>query len=210
MQRRIEHRRETDQRSIALHVLAVHPLERIDLARLARERAHDAHAGQVLLHARRDLAEVIGDRFRALMNLRTRSTSPARQQPESPAARAAPSSDRRAAIIVNAPTTISSEENECMTRRTDEHAHIREIVRRARHQIARSLLVVEAQRQLLQMPVEVVAHVELDVPRRADDDAALRVEEDPFHDRRADEHQPVAHQHPARESHAPAHRPRCR
>jgi hypothetical protein len=59
MQGGIERGGQADQRAVALHVLVVHPLEGDHLALFTRERAHHPHAGQVLLHARGDLAEVV-------------------------------------------------------------------------------------------------------------------------------------------------------
>src|SRR5450755_1231903 len=49
------------------------------------------------------------------------------------------------------------------------------------------------------MRVEVVAHVELDPPRRADDDPALQIEEQPLERCRADEKEAVADKHRARD-----------
>ena len=63
-------------------------------------------------------------------------------------------------------------------RRADHHAHGVQVVGRARHQVAGAVRLEIRERQRLQVREEVVAHVVLDVPRRADQDAA---HEEPEH-----------------------------
>ena len=101
---------------------------------LLREGAHDAHAGQVLLHARRDVAEVVLHRLEADVDALRRSTSPARRRPARRSAPAAPSSASMRSIITNAPVTTSSDETECMTAgpismRTEERSFVARDIR---------------------------------------------------------------------------------
>ena len=63
-------------------------------------------------------------------------------------------------------------------RRADHHAHGVQVVGGARHQVAGPVRLEVRQRQLLQVREEVVPHVVLDVPRRADQDAAHQEAED--------------------------------
>ncbi len=93
-------------------------------------------------------------------------------------------------------------------RRADQHPHGREVVGGAGHQVAGALLLVVAERERLEMPVEVVAHVVFDPARRADDDPALGVEEQALHRCRGHVGKSVADEGRARGSRRqPVHRP---
>ena len=54
------------------------------------------------------------------------------------------------------------------------------------------MLLVIADRQTLQVGVEIVAHLVLDAPRVSDDEPPLQEEEEPFHRRGADQQKTVA------------------
>ena len=77
---------------------------------------------------------------------------------------------------------------------TDQHAHRGEIVRGPRHEVSGALLLVIADRQPLQMGIEIVAHFVLDAPRVGDDEPALQEEEETFQRSRADEQESVPDQ----------------
>ena len=68
VQRRVKRRRQPNQRSIALNVLAIHAFEIRDLVRFLSECPHDANAGEILLHAGGNVAEVVLHRFEAQVN----------------------------------------------------------------------------------------------------------------------------------------------
>ncbi len=63
-------------------------------------------------------------------------------------------------------------------RRTQQHAHGVQVIGHARHDVAGAIALIETGVLFLQMAEQVVAQVELDFARNADQDPALRVEED--------------------------------
>ena len=63
-------------------------------------------------------------------------------------------------------------------RRAEQHAHGIQVVGHAGHDVAGAIALIEARVLLLQLAEEVVAQVELDLARDADENPALRVEED--------------------------------
>jgi hypothetical protein len=105
---------------------------------LAREGPHDAHAGEVLLHARGDVAEVVLHRFRANVNalaekLRQAADDRHREQRD----------ERHHQIEAHHHHERAADDEQrgdrMHYRGTDQHAHRGEIVRGARHQIAGAL-----------------------------------------------------------------------
>ena len=79
----------------------------------------------------------------------------------------------------------------------EHHAHRIQIVGAARHDVARAVAAVEILRKLHQMAKQIVAQIEFDVARDADDDDAHPVLKHAFDERQADQ-QPGQLQHQAR------------
>ena len=69
----------------------------------------------------------------------------------------------------------------------EQHAHGADVVHQPRHQVAGLLLLVEAERQVLEVREEVVAQVVLDVAADVEDDDARDRPHDALHDRDADD-----------------------
>jgi hypothetical protein len=65
-------------------------------------------------------------------------------------------------------------------RRAEQHAHGVQVVGHAGHDVAGAIALIEARVLLFEVMEEIVAQVELDLARDADQNPALRVEEDAF------------------------------
>jgi hypothetical protein len=73
-------------------------------------------------------------------------------------------------------------------RRAQQHAHGIQVVGHAGHDVAGAIALIEARVLLLfEVTEEVVAHVELDLARDADENPALRVEKDALDQRDGDQ-----------------------
>ena len=79
-------------------------------------------------------------------------------------------------------------------RGADHHAHGVEIVRGARHQVARAIGLVERERKAFEVREEIVAQVVFDIARDADDDSAHQEAEDAANDGETEQEQGVVRQ----------------
>ena len=162
--------------------------EALQLARLAREGLHDAHAGDVLLGVRGQLRDPLLD----LLHGRACAAPVAlgddhheRHGRHRDQAEAGVDDDHR-----------DAREHEREDRLQDEHepvaeeeAHRLQVDGRARHQLSRLLAVEEAQLQALEVAVEQVAQVEFDRERDPPGDHPAHVRERPAREHRADDHE---------------------
>ncbi len=73
--------------------------------------------------------------------------------------------------------------------RTEQHAHGVQVVGHARHQVAGAIALIEVCILLFQLSEEIVAQIELDIARDADQHPALSVEKNPFDERDGDQQQ---------------------
>jgi hypothetical protein len=69
-------------------------------------------------------------------------------------------------------------------RRAEQHAHGIQVVGHAGHDVAGAIALIEARVLLFEMAEEVVAQVEFDLARDADENPALGVEKDALDERR--------------------------
>ena len=156
---------------------AVEPLEEADLRLLAREGADQPHAGVVLLRLRGDIGEAGLDALEALMN-------PAAEVLHQDAGQRHRRQRHQRQIGADAQHEEQREDAEedrvgaVHQRRAQQHAHRIQVVRHARHDVAGAVALIKARVLLLQLAEQVVAQVELDLARDADQNPALRVEKD--------------------------------
>ena len=182
---RRERRLRPRQREAPAQVLPVRAGEVRGRPRLERVGPNHRHPGDVLLHARREDAELLLRRLGALVDdgveaLREQDEAGVRgQRPEGePRVRGEHGSERAG--------EREDRPDEAHRAEAHERAHRGDVARRARHQLARGVLRVEPRREGLKARVEVVAQVVLEPLGAADDREARAEPRDPV--RRRQEH----------------------
>ena len=185
-QRGPQHAHQLNQPQRAGDVLAVEPLEQPDLRLLTRKGTHQTRPGVVLLGLRRDFRKAGLNALEAVVNLAPEVLhQDARQGHRCPGHHGQPGADPQ-----QEKQRAHGEEDGVRTvhqRRAQQHAHGIQIVRQPGHDVARAIALIEARILPLQLPEEVVAQVELDLPRYADQNPALGIEKDALH--QGDRHQ---------------------
>ena len=147
--------------------------EALELALLAREGLHDAHAADVLL----DVGRELGDPLLELLQRRARAPPVARGDADHDRDR--DERDGRQARLHGDHRPRREEDGQRRLQHEDEavaeeEAHGLQVDGGARHQLPGLLAVEEAQLELLQVLVHAVAQVELDAERDAARDQAPR------------------------------------
>ena len=173
-------------RSARADVLAVEPLEEADLRLFAREGADEPHAGVVLLRLRGDIGEAGLDALEALVN-------PAAEILHQDAGQRHGRQRHQRQIGADAQHEEQREDAQedrvgaVHQRRPQQHAHRIQVVGHARHDVAGAVALVKARVLDFELAEQVVAQVEFDVARDADQNPALRVEKDAFDQADADQ-----------------------
>ncbi len=185
-----EHAHQAHQLQAARNVFLVRRFEFGDLRPFLRVGADHAHAGEVLLHLRRDLAEHRLDALEALVNA----------PPEILDHDAG--NGQRQKRIEREPRTDRDHEDErargehdgiggVHDRRAEQHADGVEVVGGARHDVARARALIERIGERFQVLEEVVAQVEFDFARDADHDPARQELEEALGGGNGDEQQGI-------------------
>ena len=155
----------------------VEAFEEADLGFFAGEGADEAGAGVVFLGLRGDVGEAGLDALEAGMD------AAAEVLDEDAGQRHGREGDQRQ-IGADAQHEEEREDGKedgvgaVHEARAEQHAHGVQVVGHARHDVAGAIALIEAGVLLLELAEEVVAQVELDVARDADENPALGVEED--------------------------------
>ncbi len=155
---------------------------------LAGEGADQAHAGVVFLGLRGDVGEAGLDALEAVVNLAAEVLD------EDAGQRHGRQRDQRE-IGADAQHEEERKDGEedgigaVHERRAQQHAHGVQVVGHAGHDVAGAIALVEAGVLDLELAEEVVAQVEFDFARDADEDPALGVEEDAFDEADGDQDQ---------------------
>ena len=186
LQRGPQHAHQLNQPERAGDVLAVEPLEEADLRFFAGKGADQPRAGVVLLGLRADLGEAGLDALEAVVNPAAEVLhQDAGQRHGRPGDQGEPGADAQ-----QEKQRAHGEEDgvgAVHQRRAEQHAHGIQIIGQPGHDVAGAIALIEARVLLFQLAKEVVAQVELDLPRDADENPALRVEEDAFDQRDGDQ-----------------------
>jgi len=166
------------EREVAAEVLLVEPAEGTGLRFLLAIGPHDPDAGQVLVYEVGELAELVLDLQRAAVDAlpeghhRDRE-SYQRQQREA--------GEKRADMQHG--WNDQGRPDYCIYQihegRTGHHAHGKQVVRRAGHDVARGVPIVELRRHPLKMVVERVPQIALDPAAGAVEDVAHEVPRHP-------------------------------
>ena len=158
---------------------AVQLLEQADLRLFAGEGAHQARAGVVLLRLRGDFGEAVLDALEAIVDLAAEVLDEdAGQRHGRPGHQGEPWADAK-----QEEQRADCEEDgvgAVHQGRTQQHAHRIQVVGHAGHDVAGAVPLIETGVLAFQLPEEIVAQIEFDFARDADQDPALGVEEDAF------------------------------
>ena len=172
-----EHGHQPDQVQRAADVLLVGGLEGGDLGVFLREGADQARAGEVLLRLGGDVGEHGLDALEAAMDALAEGLHQHRRERQR-----ADGAQRQLRADADHERQRGRGEDEAVGRvhdgRAEQLADGVQVVGGARHDVAGAVGVVEAGGLALEVGEEVVAQVELDLARGADDDLARDVEED--------------------------------
>ena len=186
LQRGPEHAHELHQLEGAGDVLAVEPLEEADLGFLAGKGANQARAGVVFLGLRGDIGEAGLDALEAVVN-------PAAEVLHQDAGQWHGRQRHQGEPGTDAQQEKQRDHGEedgigaVHEGRAEQHAHGIQVVGHAGHDVAGAIALIEARVLLLQFAEEIVAQVELDFARDADENPALGVEEDALDERDGDQ-----------------------
>ena len=167
-QARVEEALQADQAAVAAQELGVGALEAGQLGLLLAVGADDPDSGQRLLRHRRQLGQLGLDPLEAAMDGRAEAVDRDRDERQRHQGHAGqPRIDRQ--HQEDRDDEDDAGRDRVHHRRAGHHADGRQVVGRARHQVAGAPGLEVGQRQPLQVAEEVVADVELDVPRGNDE-----------------------------------------
>jgi hypothetical protein len=172
-----EHAHELNQPERARDVPAVESLEEADLGFFAGKGAHQPCAGVVLLSLRADLGEAGLDALEAVVNSAAEVLHQhTGQRHRRPGHQGEPGADAEQ----EKQGEYGEEEGVGAVHQggAEQHAHGAQVVGQPGHDVAGAIALIEARVLHFQLAEEVVAQVELDLPRDADENPALRVEKD--------------------------------
>ena len=186
LERGPEHAHELNQAKGSGDVLAIEFFEEADLGVFAGKGADEAGAGVVFLGLGGDGGEAGLDAFEAVVN-------PVAEVLDQDAGERHGRESHEGEPGAEVEQEIQGEYGEedrvgaVHESRTEQHAHGIEVVGHAGHNVAGAVTLIEAGVLLLEMAEEVVADVEFNLPRNADENPALGVEEDAFGERNNDQ-----------------------
>ena len=176
-----EHAHEAHQFEAAADVFLVLGFERANLGLFLHVGANQARSGKILLGARGDVGEHSLDALEALVNAAAESLdddADGRQWEE--CVERQPGADRDHEC--QRASGVDDRVGRIHDRGAKQHADRVQIVGGARHDVARAMALVVGIRQAFEAREKIVAQVELDVARDADDDPAGQELEDSLGD----------------------------
>ena len=189
-----EHAHELDQAKSAGNVLAVELLEEANLRLLAGKGSDQARARIIFLGLRGDVGKAGLDALEAVVDSGSEVLNEdagdghGRQRDQGQIRADAEHEEQRADGEENGIGGVHEGWAE-------QHAHCLQVVGHAGHDVAGAVTLIEARVLLFQVDEEVVAQVELDLARDADENPSLGVKKDAF-DQRDSHQQPGEEQNP--------------
>src|ERR1039458_1198072 len=186
LERGPQHAHELDKTQGAGDVLAVEPFEEAYLRLLAGKGADQAGAGVVLLGLRGDLGEAGLDALEAVVNPVAKvldQDAGHRHGRQSHQGEPGADAQQEKQGEYGEEDGVGAERES----RAQQHAHGIQVIGHSGHNVAGAVALIEARVLPLQVAEEVVAQVELNLPRDADENPALGIEKDALGERNSDQ-----------------------